>query len=130
MADLYSNSKFPFTNTMRALNKMYVQPHQLARQRIAELMDGPNIWSGDVGSFRMFGLQVRSLVSMVQQLGHKGRIELECGSHVSRLLSKLPHDLRSSFKRYIHPLQVTCRSKQDSSARIREVKREPKQPRR
>ncbi|XP_073718037.1 uncharacterized protein [Misgurnus anguillicaudatus] len=155
VADSYSNSKFPFTNTMRALNKMYGQPHQLALQRIAELMDGPNIRSGDVGSFRMFGLQVRSLVSMVQQLGHKGRIELECGSHVSRLLSKLPHDLRSSFKRYIHPLQVaiptlldfadwleyelqvqedssqyTCHSKQDSSARIREVKREPKQPRR
>ena len=29
-------------------------------------------------------------------------MELECGSHVSRLLGKLPHDLRSSFRRFIH----------------------------
>lgn len=107
VADSYSNSSFPFTNTMRALNKMYGQPHQLALQRIAELMDGPNIRSGDVKAFRMFGLQVRSLVSMLEQLGQKGNVELECGSHVSRLMSKLPHDLRSSFKRYTHPLYVT-----------------------
>ncbi|XP_052399676.1 uncharacterized protein LOC127946899 [Carassius gibelio] len=107
VADSYSNSRFPFTNTMKALDKMYGQPHQLALQRIAELMDGANIRSGDVKAFRMFGLQVRSLVSMLQQLGHKGTVELECGSHVSRLLSKLPHDLRSSFKRYTHPLQVS-----------------------
>ncbi|XP_067233763.1 uncharacterized protein [Chanodichthys erythropterus] len=155
VADSYSNSRSPFTNTMRALNKMYGQPHQLALQRIAELMDGANIRSGDVKAFRMFGLQVRSLVSMLQQLGHKGSVELECGSHVSRLLSKLPHDLRSSFKRYTHPLQVAIPtlldfadwleyelqvqedssqyglpSKQDYPARIREVRREPKQPRR
>ncbi|KAL0195042.1 hypothetical protein M9458_008614, partial [Cirrhinus mrigala] len=152
VADSYSNSRFPFSNTMKALNKMYGQPHQLALQRIAELMDGANIRSGDVKAFRMFGLQVRSLVSMLQQLGHKGTVELECGSHVSRLLSKLPHDLRSSFKRYTHPLQVTiptlldfadwleyelqvqedshqytCHPRQESSVRGREIKREFRQ---
>uniref|UniRef100_A0A9J8D9V3 Tc1-like transposase DDE domain-containing protein n=3 Tax=Cyprinus carpio TaxID=7962 RepID=A0A9J8D9V3_CYPCA len=140
---------------MKALDKMYGQPHQLALQRIAELMDGANIRSGDVKAFRMFGLQVRSLVSMLQQLGHKGTVELECGSHVSRLLSKLPHDLRLSFKRYIHPLQVSiptlldfadwleyelqvqednsqyaCYTRQESSVRGREVRRESKQLRR
>ncbi|KAL0169529.1 hypothetical protein M9458_034125 [Cirrhinus mrigala] len=152
VADSYSNSRFPFSDTMKALNKMYGQPHQLALQRIAELMDGANIRSGDVKAFRMFGLQVRSLVSMLQQLGHKGTVELECGSHVSRLLSKLPHDLRSSFKRYTHPLQVTvptlldfadwleyelqvqedshqytCHPRQESSVRGREIKRESRQ---
>ncbi|KAL0186159.1 hypothetical protein M9458_017829, partial [Cirrhinus mrigala] len=152
VADSYSNSRFPFSNTMKALNKMYGQPHQLALLRIAELMDGANIRSGDVKAFRMFGLQVRSLVSMLQQLGHKGTVELECGSHVSRLLSKLPHDLRSSFKRYTHPLQVTiptlldfadwleyelqvqedshqytCHPRQESSVRGREIKRESRQ---
>lgn len=71
MADSYSNSRVPFTNTMKALDKMYGQPNQLALQRIAELMDGANIRGGDVKAFRMFGLQVRSLVSMLQQLGHK-----------------------------------------------------------
>ncbi len=50
---------------------MYGQPHHLALQRIAELMDGPNIRSGEVKAFRMFGLQVRSLVSMLEQLGQE-----------------------------------------------------------
>ncbi len=95
VSDSYSN-RLPFTYTMRALTKMYGQPHQLALQRIADLMDGPNIHSGDVKAFCLFGLHVRSLVSMLEQLGQKGTTELECGSHVSRLMSKLPHDLRSS----------------------------------
>ncbi|KAI2668878.1 Polyprotein P3 [Labeo rohita] len=153
VADSYSNSRFPFTNTMRALNKMYGQPHHLALQRTAELMDGPNIRSGDVKAFRMFGLQVRSLVSMLEQLGEKGDVELECRSHVSRLMSKLPHDLRSSFKRYTHPLHVTIPTLLDfadwleyelqvqeehtdytrlpkvSSVQRREMRRDSKQPR-
>ena len=33
----------------------------------------------------------------------EGAIELHCGSHVARLLSKLPHDLRSNFRRHTHP---------------------------
>ncbi|XDV22967.1 hypothetical protein PO909_027706, partial [Leuciscus waleckii] len=87
IADSYCNSLFPFSETMEALNQQYGQPHQLALQRIAELMDGPNVSHGDVRAFRMFALKVRSLVSMLQQLGNKGYVELECGSHVSRLLS-------------------------------------------
>lgn len=103
VADSYCNSKFPYSDTMAALNKQYGQPHQLALQRIAELMDGPNIATGDTKAFRLFALRVRSLVGLLEQLGRKGEVELECGSHVSRLLGKLPHDLRSSFRRYIHP---------------------------
>lgn len=106
VADSYSSSMFPFSDTMAALNKLYGQPHQLALQRIAELMDGTNITSGDIKVFRLFALRVRALVGMLEQLGRKGEVELECGSHVSRLLGKLPHDLRSSFRRYIHPLRI------------------------
>lgn len=91
---------------MAALNQQYGQPHQLALQRIAEMMDGPSVASGDGKAFRMFALWVHSLVSMLEQLGRKGNVELECCSHVSRLLSKLPHDLRSSFRRFIHPHRV------------------------
>lgn len=43
---------------------------------------------------------------MLEQLGRKGDVELECGSHVSRLLGKLPHDLISSFWRFIHPCKI------------------------
>ncbi|XP_076841847.1 uncharacterized protein LOC143485975 isoform X2 [Brachyhypopomus gauderio] len=106
VADSYCNSRQPYTDTMMALTKMYGQPHKLAVQRIAELMDSPNIRSGDVKSFRLFALNVRSLVGMLEQLGQRGQVELSCGSHVSRLLSKLPYDLNTSFKRYIHPLRV------------------------
>ena len=106
LADSYSNSRHPYTDTMAALTLEYGQPHQLALQRIAELMDGPSIVHGDTRTFKMFALRVRSLVSMLEQVGRNGRVELECDSHVSRLLSKLPHELRSSFHRFIHPLRV------------------------
>lgn len=43
IADSYVNSRYPYTNTMRSLTALYGQPHQLALQRIAELMDGPKI---------------------------------------------------------------------------------------
>lgn len=106
IADSYCHSQHPYTRTMAALDQQYGQPHQLALQRIAELMDGPNIASGDQKAFRLFALKVRSLVGMLEQLGRNGSFELQCGSHVSRLLGKLPHDLRSGFRRYAHPHQV------------------------
>ncbi|XP_026115567.1 uncharacterized protein LOC113094113 [Carassius auratus] len=106
VADSYCNSTHPYTDTMQALIKMYGQPHKLVLQNIAEVMDGSNIRTGDVKAFKLFALRVRSLVSMLEQLGAEGTVELDCGSHVSRLQSKLPHELRTSFKRYIHPLRV------------------------
>ncbi|KAE8293786.1 hypothetical protein D5F01_LYC06723 [Larimichthys crocea] len=106
VADSYSNSRQPYTEKMTALTKMYGKPHKLAVQRITELMDGPDFHSGDVKAFRLFALRVHSLVGMLEQLGSRGRMELHCGSHVSRLLSKLPHDLTASFKRFIHPMRV------------------------
>lgn len=115
IADSYSHSQYPFTRTMAALDQQYGQPHQLALQRIAELMDGPNISSGDIKAFRLFALKVRSLVGMLGQLGAKGTFELQCGSHVSRLLGKLPHDLRSSFRRFAHPHSVPIPTLMDLS---------------
>lgn len=58
VADSYSHSRTPFSDTMRALTDMYGQPHQLALQRITNLMDGPNIRSGDVKSFKGFAFRV------------------------------------------------------------------------
>ena len=70
--------------------RQYGQPHQLAGQ-IADLMDWPR--SSDVKAFRTFALKIHLLVGMLEQMGQKGVMELECGTHVSRLLAKLPHDL-------------------------------------
>ncbi len=71
-ADSYCHSQHPYTRTMAALDQQYGQPHQLALQQIAELMDGPSIASGDQKAFRIFALKVRSLVGMLEQLGRKG----------------------------------------------------------
>lgn len=106
IADSYSNSERPYTRTMAALTELYGQPHKLALQRITEVLAEPPVKSGDCRGFRMFALKVRALVGMLGQLGNEGRTELECGSHVSRLLSKLSHDLRAQFKRFINPLQI------------------------
>lgn len=53
---------------------------------------------------------------MLQQLGKKGYVELECGSHVTRLLCKLPHDLQTSFRRFIYPHRVSIPTLLDFSA--------------
>ncbi len=110
VADSYCNSVRPYTDTMRALITMYGQPHKLVLRNISEVLEGPNIKSGDVKAFRLFALRIRSLVSMLEQLGSEGRAELECGSHVSRLQGKLPHELRTSFKRHVHPSRITVPS--------------------
>ncbi|KAK7880770.1 hypothetical protein WMY93_032583 [Mugilogobius chulae] len=70
IADSYSNSPYPFTDTMRALTEMYGQPQQLALKRISNLMNEPNIRPGDIKAFKSFALQVRALVGMLHQLGH------------------------------------------------------------
>ncbi|KAL7866046.1 hypothetical protein SRHO_G00112930 [Serrasalmus rhombeus] len=106
IADSYSNSRYPYTETMEALTEVYGQPHQLALQRISKLMEEPNVIAGDAKAFRQYALKVRALVGMLEQLGSSGQTELWCGSHVSRLLGKLPHDLRASFRRYVNPIRT------------------------
>ncbi|XP_061733574.1 uncharacterized protein LOC133536902 isoform X1 [Nerophis ophidion] len=91
---------------MRALTEMYGEPQQLALKKISELMDGPNIRTGDIKAFKSFALQVRALVGMLHQLGGQGWTELRCGSHVSRLLAKLPQDLRVNFHRFVNPINT------------------------
>ncbi|KAE8281783.1 hypothetical protein D5F01_LYC19166 [Larimichthys crocea] len=106
IADSYSNSMYPYSNTMASLTELYGQPHKLALQRINEVMTEPAVKSGYGRGFRLFALKVRALVGMLDQLGKEGRTELECRSHISRLLSKLPHDLRAQFKRFINPIRT------------------------
>ena len=37
IADSYSKSRYPYTNTMASLTELYGQPHRLALQRINEV---------------------------------------------------------------------------------------------
>ncbi|XP_030609039.1 uncharacterized protein LOC115796760 [Archocentrus centrarchus] len=99
VADAYLNSSTPYSDTMAALTDRFGQPHKLALKKIATVMNAPDIRRGDSQAFQKFALQVRALVGMLQTLGREGIAELQCGSHVERLLSKLPSDLRSEFRR-------------------------------
>lgn len=102
VADLYLHSPTPYTHTMSALTEKYGQPHQLALSNIATVMDAPDVRRGDFGSFERFALQISSLVGMLRTLGPEGEAELYCGSHVARLLSMLPTELRTTFRRQMH----------------------------
>jgi len=93
IADSYLNSTTPSSDTMTALNKRFGQPHQLTLKRIAQIMDPPDIKRGDHEAFQRFVLQIRTLVGMLKTLGIEGEVELKCGSHVARLLGKLPPEL-------------------------------------
>ncbi|XP_067280639.1 uncharacterized protein [Pseudorasbora parva] len=101
VADSYLNSPFPYSATMAALTERFGQPYKLALRRISKVMDAPDIRRGDTAAFDKFALQIRSLVGMLETLGHEGQAELRCGSHVERLLNKLPPEMRSEFRRHM-----------------------------
>ncbi|XP_073789994.1 uncharacterized protein [Danio rerio] len=99
IADSYINSPLPYSDTMAALNEKFGQPHHVALKRIAAVMDSPEVRRGDTAGFERFSLHVQSLVGMLQTLGPDGEVELRCGSHVARLLTKLPIEMRANFRR-------------------------------
>ncbi|XP_052449737.1 uncharacterized protein LOC128011416 [Carassius gibelio] len=99
IADSFINSPRPYTDTMAALTEKFGQPHHVALKRIAAVMDSPEIRRGDIVAFEKFSLHVQSLVGMLQTLGPDGEVELRCGSHVARLLTKLPIEMRANFRR-------------------------------
>lgn len=68
---------------------------------------GPCARDGDVQAFRMFALHVFSVVDMLEKQGEQGCKELKCAYHVVRLLTKLAHDLKDTFRGFIHLWNVT-----------------------
>ncbi|KAG1971415.1 hypothetical protein F2P79_002534 [Pimephales promelas] len=100
IADAYLNSPTPYSDTMSALHDKFGQPHQLALKKIASVLETPEVKRGDTVAFQKFSLQIQSLVGLLQTLGPEGEIELNCGSHVARLLSKLPPEQRADFRRH------------------------------
>lgn len=86
---------------LQALQLQYGQPHQLAQSEIAAIRTTSNVKPGDAHTFQSFALRVHLLVSMLLSLeGPKG-MELNCCSHVDRLLSKLPKYHRDGFIEYL-----------------------------
>lgn len=98
IADSFLHSPTPYRDTMLALNERFGQPHQVALRRIATILDSPDISRNDPSAFEKFSLQVQSLVGLLKTLGQAGSVELYCGSHVARLLNKLPPERRADFR--------------------------------
>ncbi|RXN32762.1 guanine nucleotide-binding subunit alpha-12 isoform X2 [Labeo rohita] len=101
IANSYINSPRPYSDTIAGLNEKFGQPHHVVLKRIAVVMDSPEIRRGDTAAFERFALHVQSLVGMLKTLGPDVEVELRCGSHVARLLTKLPPELRASFRRHM-----------------------------
>ncbi|KAK3509818.1 hypothetical protein QTP70_012157 [Hemibagrus guttatus] len=97
VADSYLNSSTPYSDTKAVVNERFGQPHKLALKKIARVMDFPDIRQGDTEAFVNFALQIRALVGMLETLGDEDEAELQYGSHVERLLSNLPAEMRSGF---------------------------------
>ncbi len=110
-ADSFINSPQLYTDTMAALTEKYGQPHHVALKRIAAVMDSPEIRRGDIAAFERFSLHVQSLVGMLQTLGPDGEVELRCGSHVARLLTKLPMEMRRHSVAVDHQLRYSMEQK-------------------
>lgn len=69
-------------------------------RKIASVLEAPEIRRGDIPAFQRFSLQIQSLVGLLKILGPEGEIELNCGSHVVHLLTKLPPEQRADFRRH------------------------------
>ena len=119
IADAYLNSPTPYTDTMRALYDRFGQPHQLALKKIASVLEAPEIRRGDSAAFQRFSLQIQSLVGLLKTLGPEGAIELSCGSHVARLLTKLPAEQRADFRRHQFKQPGTSHNLHDLSEWLR-----------
>ena len=92
---------YPYSAAMQALQLQYGQPHQLAQSEIAAILTTPDVKPSDARTFQSFALRVHLLVSMLLSLEGPRGMELNCCSHVDRLLSKLPKYHRDGFIEYL-----------------------------
>ncbi len=90
----------PYTAALQALQDKYGQPRQLVQSELGAILSTPPLKLGDANAFDSFALSVQSLVGMLRTLEGQNGYELFCGSHVDRLLSKLPPAYRDSFVEY------------------------------
>ncbi|XP_052456318.1 uncharacterized protein LOC128016040 [Carassius gibelio] len=100
VAKRYVNSPYPYTSAMQALEQRYGQPRQLIQSELRAILNAPAIRPGDAQGFEDFAAAVNTLVGMLNTMEGPSRYELQCGSHVDTLLTKLPVSYRDSFIEY------------------------------
>ncbi|XP_025763702.1 uncharacterized protein LOC109202593 [Oreochromis niloticus] len=97
LAKAYMHDPTPYTTAMHALQDKYGQPRQLVQSELGIILNAPAIKFGDAEAFDAFALSIQSLVGMLRTLEGQNGFELRCGSHVDRLLSKMPPSYRDGF---------------------------------
>ncbi|XP_067654470.1 uncharacterized protein [Haliotis asinina] len=97
LAEAYIYAPQPYSEAFEALKNKYGQPRQLVQGELGAISSMPFVTFGDNEAFENFALAVHSLVGMLKSLDGESCAELQCGSHVDKLLSKLPVSLRDSF---------------------------------
>ncbi len=97
LAKAYMYHPHPYSAALQALQDKYGQPRQFVQSELGAIMNSPPFRLGDANVFDSFALSVQSLLGMLKTLEGQNGYELMCGSHVDRLLSKLPPAYRDSF---------------------------------
>lgn len=87
----------PYTTALQALQDKYGQPRQLVQSELGSILNSPPVRVGDAEAFDNFALAEHALVGMLRSLEGENGYELKCGSHVDRLLVKLPATYRDGF---------------------------------
>lgn len=87
----------PYTTAMQALQDKYGQPRQLVQSELGAILNAPSMRFGDSEAFDAFALSIQLLVGMLRTLEGQNGYELRCGSHIDRLLSKMPPSYRDGF---------------------------------
>ncbi|KAG7457240.1 hypothetical protein JOB18_014039 [Solea senegalensis] len=100
LAKAYMHDPAPYTSALQALQDKYGQPRQLVQSELGAILNAPALKMGDANAFDSFALSVQSLVGMLKTLEGQNGYELHCGSHVDRLLSKMPPTFRDGFVEY------------------------------
>lgn len=100
LAKAYMHDPRPYTTAMQALHDKYGQPRQLVQSELGAISNTPALKFGDSEAFDAFALSIQSLVGMLKTLEGQNGYELRCGSHVDRLLSKMPPSYRDGFAEY------------------------------
>lgn len=100
VAKRYIHDRTPYTSAMRALEQRYGQPRQLVQSELSTILNCLPIRTGDSQAIEDLSLSVSSLVGLLSTMDEVAASELHCGSHVDRLLTKLPLNYRDSFIEY------------------------------
>lgn len=82
---------------MNAMDK-----RQLALKALRNILELPPIRVGDGHTLDNFALCVQALVGLLSTMDDQGHSVQHCGSHVDRLLEKLPAEHFSHFQRHIY----------------------------